>query len=424
MSTNSPLTFVILGCGGRGGAFSETLHEHPELGSVVAIAEPDEEKRKRVGDRHKLPENRRFTTWEDLLAQPKLADVLINTTMDQLHMLTSVPALDKGYHMLLEKPMAVTLEDCIAIDAARAKNNRIVSICHSLRYNNTYAEIKRLLKEDAIGRIVSVDQLEGVEHTHQSHSFVRGNWGNQGRATFMLMAKSCHDLDIIQYLVEKPCVRVSSFGALTYFKKENAPAGAPKRCTDGCPVEATCPYSTYKLYVAPDEKSWYPAAAGMIGKTYEQKIELLKTGPYGRCVFHCDNDVVDHQVVNFEFEDQITGTFTMTAFVQHGGRHIRIHGTKGYLKASPEHQNIDIYRFSDGRHDHIEMSKLSGSHSGGDLRTLQNLVHAIRTNDPNAVLTTTAESLASHKIVFAAEKSRLEKRIVEIAELQKSAGKA
>jgi predicted dehydrogenase len=423
MTKNDQLTFAILGCGGRGGAFSEILHQHPELGSVVAIAEPDPVRRKKTAELHKLPTDRVFTTWEDLVAKPKLADVMINTTMDQLHAPSSVPALNKGYHMLLEKPMATTLEDCVAIDSARAKNNRIVSICHSLRYNNTYAEIKRLLKEGAIGQIVSVDQLEGGEHTHQSHSFVRGNWGNQGRSTFMLMAKSCHDLDIIAYLVDKPCLRVSSFGALSYFRKENAPAGAPKRCTDGCPVEATCPYSTYKLYVAADDKAWFPSAAGMTGKTYEEKIEILKTGPYGRCVFHCDNDVVDHQVVNFEFENQITGTFTMTAFTQLGGRHIRIHGTHGHLKASPESGSIDIWRFSDGRHDHIEMSKLTGSHGGGDLRTLQNIVRAIRANDPNAVLTTTTESLASHKIVFAAEKSRLEKRVVELSELQKASSK-
>jgi predicted dehydrogenase len=191
----------------------------------------------------------------------------------------------------------------------------------------------------------------------------------------MLMAKSCHDLDILAYLVGKPCRRVSSFGALTYFNKENMPTGAPLRCTDGCPVEATCPYSTYKVYLAPDAKwAWY---AGLTGKPYAEQLEILKTSPYGRCVYRCDNDVVDHQVVNFEFDEGITGTFTMTAFAT-SGRYLRLHGTQGSILAESDSNTIKIHRFADNSRSEIKIPHQSGGHGGADHTLMENLVQALK----------------------------------------------
>jgi predicted dehydrogenase len=416
MSGSQSFTFAILGAGGRGNVFSQWLQRNPQAGKVVAVAEPIAERRCAIAQRHAIPCDLQFERWEDLLARPKLADVILNGLMDKLHAPSAVKALNKGYHMLLEKPMATTLEDCIAIDKARRESKRIVSVCHSLRYHVVYSEVKRLLNENTIGRLISFDQLEGVEPIHQSHSFVRGNWGNEGRSTFMLMAKSCHDVDIIAFLVGKNCRRVSSFGELSLFRKENAPAGAPLRCTDGCPVESSCPYSAYKIYLGEDAK-WWATHAGIGGKTFEQQIELLKHGPYGRCVYHCDNDVVDHQVVNFEFDDSVTGTFTMTAFSA-PGRYLRLHGTHGTIYAETESNRIQIHRFADNSRTDIKIQAQSGSHGGADSTLMENLVHALRQNDPDAVLTTTSESLASHKIVFAAEKARREKRVVELSELR------
>jgi predicted dehydrogenase len=313
----------------------------------------------------------------------------------------------------------VTLEDCIAIDAARRRNNSIMSICHGMRYSKTYQEIKKLLDSGAIGKLVCFDQLEAVEHIHQSHSFVRGNWGNEGRSTFMLMAKSCHDIDILAYLVGKPCRRVSSFGELSYFRKENAPPGAPERCIDGCPAEAECAYSTAKIYTCrkPEWEAPEWGREGLGAKPLEEQIRTLKSHPLGRCVFRCDNDVVDHQVVSFEFDGGVTGTFTMTGFTPFGGRYLRLHGTHGYISANTSGE-IDVHRFLDGKHDRIKIPTQWGGHNGADNNVMANLVHALRTNNPDAVLATTAESLATHKIVFAAERARREKRVVELAELQ------
>ncbi|HYE05313.1 MAG TPA: Gfo/Idh/MocA family oxidoreductase [Planctomycetota bacterium] len=413
-----PLTFIILGCGGRGNAFSQSIEANPLFGTVVAVADPDAARRDRVGDRHGVPADMRFASWEEALARPKLAEVCINTTMDKLHVASGVKALDLGYHMLLEKPMATSLADCVAIDAARQRNQRVVAVCHSMRYDRTHAEMIRLLRARTIGDIVSLDQLEAVEHTHQAHSFVRGNWGNESRSTFMLMAKSCHDIDAIAYTIGTPCERVSSFGSLTLFKAERAPAGAPARCTDGCPVEASCPYSALKLYTGDSAKQhWYAHPAGTAGLPTAQQVEMMRTSPYGRCVYRCDNDVVDHQVVNMEFAGGVTATFTMTAFTTFGGRQIRIHGTEGFMAVDLTARTIEWTVFSTGQRHRVDIAAQRGSHGGADDNILAEFIAAVRRGDPNGVLTTTAESLRTHAIVFAAERSRRERRMVEMSEL-------
>lgn len=414
---NTP-TFAVLGAGGRGQLFSEWLALHPEAGRVVAVADPVIERRRKVADLHHIPEAMQFDSWEALLEKPQLADAVINTTMDRLHAPSAVKAMAAGYHMLLEKPMAVSYEDCLAIDRARRQYGRIVGVCHSMRYHQTYAEAKRLVASGAIGQLVTFDHLEPVNPFHQAHAFVRGNWGNEARSSFMLLAKGCHDMDLVANMVGRPCQRVSSFGSLNYFRKENTPAGAPARCTDGCPVEKDCSYSAMKFYLQRDPR-WPSCADILAGKTLSEKFEALRTGPYGRCVFRCDNDVVDHQVVNFEFEGGITGTFTMTAFRDHGiGRLMRLHGTEGFMQVAINANKIEWLRYHDNRMATIELPPQEGSHGGGDNNLMLNFVEALKQNDPEAVLTDTSDSLASHALVFAAERARREHRVVELSEFE------
>lgn len=416
--SSEPLTFAILGAGGRGAGFGYWVRDHPEFGKVVAIAEPDEARRKPLVDSCGIVPERVFNKWEDLLAKPKMADVVINTTMDQLHAPSAIEAMKRGYHMLLEKPMATTLDECVAIDAARRKHKRMVAVCHSLRYLLVLREAKRMLDDGVIGRIVTLDALEGVEAQHQSHSFVRGNWGNEDRSTFMLMSKSCHDMDMIAWLIGRPCKRVSSFGALTYFRKEHAPPGATKRCTDGCPAEPTCHYSAIRLYV--HASTWMAGQAGLPADR-AARVEALKTNRYGQCAFQCDNDVVDHQVVAFEFEGAVTATFTMTAF-HPGGRFIRVHGTHGFMSIALDTNTIEVTRFLDKKHDKIVIPPQAGGHGGGDDRVMRQLVQAIRTGDASHISTPTDVSLATHKITFAAELARREGRVVELSELDELDG--
>lgn len=407
------LTFAVAGAGGRGRMFAEWLRDHVGEGAVVAVADPRPSAREAVAAMHGIPMEGQFESWQAMLALGRVADVLINTTMDQEHVRSACEAMRTGYHMLLEKPLATTLDAATEIDRVRRETGRIVSVCHSLRYHAVYERVQEILDSGAIGEIVSLDQLEAVEHIHQSHSFVRGNWGNSGRSTFMLLAKSCHDLDIIAALIGRPCVRVSSFGALTHFREEHAPPGAPEYCVDGCPAAEQCPYHALKIYGT--EGGWR-THAGFAGLTREQTVLRLRESPYGRCVFRADNDVVDHQVVAMEFEGNVTATFTMTAFTPTGGRYVRIHGTRGYLEAKIDQRTVDVWEFWRGnRHSHHEVPDEGGTHGGADGRLIANFIAAVTAGDARRVRTDTAESLRTHAIAFAAEQARKEGRVVEVA---------
>jgi predicted dehydrogenase len=418
--THHPVKFALLACGNRGQGAGAWIGRNPNLAKLVALADPHPDRRNLIGDAHGIPAEHRFDSWESLLAKPKLADAVLNTTMDALHAPSAIAAINAGYHMMLEKPMATNLADCIAIDAAARRNNCIVSVCHSLRYQVVYREVKRLVSAGEIGDLVSIDQLEAVDPVHQSHSFVRGNWGNESRSTSMLLAKSCHDLDILVYLMGRDVNRVSSFGRLSHFTKANQPKGAPHRCTDGCPVESSCPYSSLKVYV----NGRWGGAIGLDVLSPEQKLEFVKTSNFGICVYDTDNDVVDHQVVNFEFDGGATGTFTMTAFAK-GGRQLRVHGTHGEIHANIDRQKIQLRKFWDPVQDEsIKLPEETGGHGGGDDNVLRILAEAIQACDASKIVTGTEASLKTHAAVFAAERARHQGRVVSLSELLSDTGLA
>ena len=225
-------------------------------------------------------------------------------------------------------------EECTKIaDYAEQMGSKVI-VCHVLRYTPFFITIKELINDGRLGDIISVNHEECVGNVHQSHSFVRGNWGNSKRSSCMLLQKSCHDMDILQWLIGKKCKKVQSFGALSYFKEENAPKDAPDYCIQGCPKADTCPYNAVRLYLDDKENDWFRTTSTREANPTDEMVETaLRTTQYGKCVFKCDNDVVDHQTVNMIFEDDITVTFTMNAFNK-GGRFIHIMGTKGELHAA------------------------------------------------------------------------------------------
>ena len=413
-NSDRPKSIAIIGAGSRGAMFGELIRNHPFLGQIAAVAEPREERRQAIADRHAIPPELQFRAWQDLAARPKLCDAVVISTLDRDHAGPAVVCLEKGYDVLLEKPMASTLDDCRRIEAAQRKTGRIVGVCHSLRYQKAFRKLRDLIAGGAIGRVVSLDHIEQVCYWHQAHSFVRGNWGNEGRSSSMLLAKSCHDLDYISYLVDRPCLRVCSFGALTHFRPENAPAGAPERCTDGCPVEATCPYSAIRLYVHANRAAW-PAEVISQDHSLEVHLQAIRTGPYGRCVYRADNDVVDHQVVALEFADDVTATFTMTAFTQGGGRRTRVHGTEG--EATFDEGKITIRTFADNNTTTVAFGPEPGGHGGGDARVVREWLQALHSGGDSRIVANAQESLKTHTIVFAAEKSRRDKRMVELSEM-------
>lgn len=419
MAAMAPLSIAVLGAGMRGRLFGEILAELPHLARVVAVAEPRDAYREAFAERHELSPDRVFHTWQELLAQPRLADAVVVATMDRDHLAPAIASLDKRYDMLLEKPMAPTLEECAVLARSQRESGALVAVCHSLRYTKGFARVKSLIAEGRVGRVMSIDQLEQVGFEHYAHSYVRGNWGNAGRSTPMLLAKSCHDLDYIAYLVDRPCERVTSFGHLSYFRPENAPEGSTERCTDGCLVEHRCPYSAIRQYVHTDLDRW-PASVISPVHTPAAHMAAIRTGPYGRCVWRADNDVVDHQVVALEFEGGVTATFTMTGFTQEQGRKVRVHGTEGELVFDEHAGTITVKPFAGKDTEVIQLSPERGEHGGGDDRVIRAWLEALHRREPGLILTDVQESFRTHAIGFAAEASRLSGRTVELEEFWRS----
>ncbi|MFZ4777125.1 MAG: Gfo/Idh/MocA family protein [Terrimicrobiaceae bacterium] len=409
----SPKTIAILGAGGRGAGFAELIKRYAYLGKVTAVAEPREAYREAIALAHDIPRHQAFSDWREFVALPAMADAVVIATMDQDHVGPAVACMELGYDVLLEKPMATTIEDCRAIEAAQRRTGRMVGVCHSLRYQKGFRKVQELIAGGAIGELVTLDQVEQVTYWHQAHSFVRGNWGKEADATFMLMAKSCHDIDYIAYLVGRPCLKVSSFGGLNYFRRDKAPAGSAERCTDGCPLEPACAYSAIKAYVLGNREVW-PACVPSADHSYEAHMGAIRTGPYGRCVWKCDNDVVDHQTVSMLFEGDVTATFTMTAFSKDHGRMLRAHGTLGDLRF--DERAIAIKTFADNNVNRIDLGEETGGHGGGDAHVIREWLIALHSRDDRHLLANAQESLKTHSIVFAAEKSRREGRMVDVAQ--------
>ncbi len=412
---------IIIGCGHRGCGYARIMSKSPEKFKVIAVAEPIDDRRNYVGDMCDVPENMRFTTWEPLIALGKIADVALICTMDRDHFAPAVAAINAGYDLLLEKPVSPLPEECREIERLAKERGVFVLVCHVLRYTDFYCALKRVIEQGYLGRVMSIEAAENVGNIHQSHSFVRGKWGNSERASFMLLQKSCHDMDILQWLVGKKCLRIQSFGSRSYFREENAPAGAPERCHEGCPEAESCPYNAVKLYYESDSNWFRGAATKHPNPTDERVMEALKTTNYGRCVFRCDNDVVDHQTVNMEFEDGITCTFSMSAFTK-GGRTIHIMGTEGELFATASDTELNIYKLKTCETVTVpvadveaDQSIVSG-HGGGDdgvIAALYELLEGRRVSSVGDI----TDSVENHMIAFAAEKSRLEGRVVELSEL-------
>lgn len=413
------LTAVLVGAGGRGRIYTNHMIAMPEKFKIVAVAEPIQSRREYIRDKHNIPEEMCFTDWKELFAKGKIADVAIISTMDQDHLHPSTDAIALHYDILLEKPVAPDPKSCEIIARAAEKEGVKIIVCHVLRYTPFFITIKDLIQRGVLGDIISINHEECVGHIHQSHSFVRGNWGNSGRASNMLLQKSCHDLDILQWLIGKQCKKIQSFGTLTHFTQKNAPEGAPERCIDGCPHADTCPYNAVKLYLDDKENAWFRDACTGGSSPSDAEVEhALRTNQYGKCVYHCDNDVVDHQTVNMLFEDDITVTFTMCAFNK-GGRHIHIMGTKGELRGSLDsHEKpITVYDFETDTVTEYAVSGKDGitnGHGGGDRGIVASLYDYLLGQYDGFSVSDIRTSVNNHLLVFAAEQARENGTVVDL----------
>ena len=419
---------AIAGVGSRGkNAYGLELLNMKDRAKVVAVADIDPERLALAGDAHGVPKEMRFSSAEAMLAMPKLADAMLVCTQDRQHVPHAVEALKKGYDVMMEKPISPKLEDLQEITRVARENGRRVVVCHVLRYTPFFQTIKKTIDSGALGEIVSIQALENVRYWHQAHSFVRGNWRREEDTSPMILAKCCHDLDYLVWLCGRKCERVSSYGSLMYFKESNAPEGAALRCTQGCKAKDGCPYDAEKIYLTNKDTGIlcgnveWPIDVLAENPTEEKIRHAIETGPYGRCVFHCDNDVVDHQIVNMQMEGGASLSLTMSAFTSIGGRTIKVMGTLGDLWGDMHENKIRIGVF--GKEPQVidlgKEEKDFAGHGGGDRLLMEQFVDLMQGKEPDGTITTLETSVESHLVALAAEKSRLENgESIEIAPMR------
>ena len=425
------ITISIIGVGARGGeAYGRYIHASKDKFKIVSLCDVNEYRLEKYGTAFEVPEGDRFTD-EDVFFEKKRSDVLLIATMDRLHVRQAIKALELGYDLVLEKPISDDPEELRMLAAKAKEKGKMVMVCHVLRYNVMVSKLKKLLDEGAIGRLISMDQTENVCFWHQAHSFVRGNWRNREQTTPMIMQKCCHDLDLIQYFIGVKCRSVASMGALSYFKAENRPEGAADRCLD-CKYKMDCKYSAYRIYLdawlsgGKQETFPYNLITDVLPLTEEALTKSLRETDYGKCVFACDNNVVDNQTLIMQFENGVTATLKMEAFTARGGRDFRFFGTEGELELYEIEDKIILRRFME----EPQVWKISelvdelggqgeGGHGGSDWRMFDSLYN-IYFNDKFSASSAIDGSVESHYMALAAEQSRLEGgKLIEIADYRK-----
>lgn len=426
MMENRPITAIIVGAGHRSFVYSELAKTNPEMLKIVGVADPNPIRRKKAMDYFGFKEDMCFENAKELAKKGKLADTVINGTMDEQHLETAVPLLNAGYDMLLEKPFAPNEEEMRQIVDCAKKNNSKVMICHVLRYTPFYYAIKERIVNGEIGDIINIQTTEHVSYHHLSTSYIRGKWANSDKChTSMLLAKCCHDLDIIMWMMsETKPKQISSFGGKFQFKPENAPKEAGTICMKDCPLVDTCVYSTKRLYIDhPDRWAFYvwDALEGKKNVTLEDKIALMKSdSPYARCIYKCDNNVVDHQSVLINFESGATGTHNMVGGSAEPRREIHIIGTKGEIFGNFEESKFTVLKIDpspDAHNEECDVEEVDlrvtgdmvgayGGHGGGDERLAADFVKFIRGEKPSLACTSIFDSVAGHLSVYLADKSR------------------
>lgn len=412
---DKPVTVVIIGAGNRGRTYAKYAERFPDALRVVGCADLNPARREAMRKKFDIPSENCFSHFNEVFAREKMADAVIISTPDNLHFEPCMKALAAGYDVMLEKPVAPTEKECKQILAQAHKYNRIVGVCHVLRYAPYFIALKQVVDSGVIGDLVSIQHMEPIQYAHMAHSYVRGNWHSSKETSPIILAKSCHDLDIIRWIVGKPCETIAAEGSLHLFKRENMPAGAPERCTDGCPHEATCPYSAIDIY---ERKKRHTYVFDLPRKDPALIHEKLKTTDYGRCVFRCDNDQCDHYVATMRFQGGITASFTMDAFTPWGGRRTRIMGTRGFIEGDMKKFVVTDFRTGkqsvwDKKVSEIPEYKDAG-HGGGDLGVVRDFVSAVAHKDESLLSSSIDVSIESHVMGFKAEKSRLSNKKVAV----------
>ena len=404
-----PVSIVAIGAGNRTNKYLEYVKQHPDKVKLVGVVELNDIRRKHVADCFSLDASQCFVDYRDFFQHPVEADAVMICTPENMHFEPTMQAIERGYHILLEKPIAQTLEECMLIAQAARKHDVLVSVCHVLRYHPYFMKIKELVDSGELGNIISINHRTSVGLDRTAHGFVRGLWRKEAVTNPMLMSKCCHDIDFLLWLTKTPCRKLTSFGSLRWFKEKNAPEGSAARCVD-CKVESRCPFSAIDLYRV--RRDWIANFDVPEGKTIDEVIEeQLRYGLYGRCVYRCDNDVVDHQIVSMEMESEVTINFSMDVFTVKDNRETHICLTEGEIDG--DETRLKVCRFRGAKEEVYDFSDLAHQpfHAGADLNIVADFIDAIQENRRN-VVTSIEQSVESHRICFEAERSRKEQRTI------------
>lgn len=410
------LRIAVIGAGVRGTSLARKIKTSGMPAVVVAVAEPDHEKRRKFSEEFGISEGNSFPGWKELTSDLKNCDAAIIATLDNQHTGPALACLNRDWHILIEKPLADTFEDCLKIVQLQKKKKKVVAVCHTLRFMEGYKKLKQMIDSGAVGGLIHIEHMEAISNLRFTHNYVRGRWSQERLNTFLLLHKCSHDIDFINWLFNEQCLRVSSFGSLQYFKAENAPEGSTRRCTDGCSSVDTCPYSALRIYVNGPLEEW-PARDICSLHTVESHMEAINNGPYGICVWKGENDVVDHQVVMMEFEGGATATCTLTGYSATNGRRIRLQGTKGELLFDEAAGTISLKEFS-GEINEVITLPASTSYHPEDQDIANEWLASVLSSA--AVTVDAAEALRTHAVVFAAEVSRKEKATIDMKEFLQS----
>jgi predicted dehydrogenase len=439
------IDLVLVGAGNRGNTFGELARRHQsDAARFVAVAEPDPIRLERFAAAHRIPPERRYRSWEDLVAAGQRGEGALVCTTDTLHEEPTNALLELGYDVLLEKPMAPTLEACLSLVRTAERTGRHLMVGHSMRYTDYFMRVREIVQSGELGEIMTVEHRENVSYDHSTHSYVRGRFRRADLCGSMLLAKCCHDLDVLVWILGSRAKRLSSIGSLRHFRADNVPPEIPERCTDGCPIERNCPFSAIQIYMearpyaelratldGPADKvtvpDRWPFKAISHDLSPEGRLKALREGPYGRCVYRCDNDVVDNQLVMMEFENGVSVTLAMHSHSHEDYRSMRYDGTHGTLRGRVgmlpgSRIELDVHDHFDDRVRSTATERIEdgiGHIQGGDHRLFPAFLRVLRGEE--APRTSAREALESHLMAFAAEESRLTGTVVDMDEFRRAA---
>ncbi|MBQ7801786.1 MAG: Gfo/Idh/MocA family oxidoreductase [Oscillospiraceae bacterium] len=413
------MKYVLIGAGSRGSIYGSWAHQHGI--EIAAVAELRPDRLAKAARDWNVPDERCFTNAEELFAQGRIADAAIIATMDRDHYGHVMKALDCGYDILLEKPISPDPRECIEIEEKANALGRKITVCHVLRYTDFFGTLKDVLDSGELGKIVAIKHSENIGNFHMAHSFVRGNWRNDTLSSPIIMQKSCHDLDILLWLTGAHCTKVAAFGSLSYFREENAPVGSGERCRD-CAAADRCRFNAYKVY-GPILGQW-PADVVCLEQTPEALDEALKTGPYGRCVYRCDNNVCDHMSMIMEFDSGVTATFSLTAQTSGIHRNIHIMCEDGEILADDGERQIIVRHFVSNQAETFETLTINiranaSGHGGGDAGIMEDFTASMAEHSTDS-RSSISRSVESHLMACALEQARLTGKVVDMEEFRKT----